>query len=135
MYYALIGYDGERWSAHGCDDFEWRDEEPGKDGPALDRLKQRTFHKIQELNDGHTIIVKWLYTNIAYRHYKKLLNEHAKAAVRRHRQREEAPGRRRGYAGLSSETWRERGSVRFTGRSVWPTRICIRSQSWRTRSA
>jgi hypothetical protein len=77
VYYALISYDGERWSAHGCDDFEWRDEEPGKDGPALDRLKQRTFHKIQELNDGHTIIVKWLYTNIAYRHYKKLLNEHA----------------------------------------------------------
>jgi hypothetical protein len=79
MYYALIGYDGERWSVHGCDDFEFRDEEPGKDGPALDRVKRRTFHKIQELNDGHTIIVKWLYTNIAYRHYKRLLAEHAKA--------------------------------------------------------
>jgi hypothetical protein len=23
--------------------------------------------------------VKWLYTNIAYRHYKRLLDEHAKA--------------------------------------------------------
>lgn len=75
MYYALISYDGERWSAHGCDDFEWRDEEPGTDGQALDRLKGRTHHKIQELNDGKPIIVKWLYTNIAYRHYKKLLEE------------------------------------------------------------
>jgi hypothetical protein len=54
--YALIDYDNGVWKAQGLDDFEFRSEERGTDGPPLDRLRGRVQLAAREKHQTDKIV-------------------------------------------------------------------------------
>jgi hypothetical protein len=75
--YALIDYDNGVWKAQGLDDFEFRSEERGTDGPPLDRLRGRVQLAAREKHQTDKIVtIRYVFTNHAHRHYRRLLEEH-----------------------------------------------------------